>query len=76
MAESGWAGGETLIDSQGLRAVVQWTKTAEVGKKKKRKEMEKERLQEEPPANQGSTWWQNVVLLDEICRTGTHITTK
>jgi hypothetical protein len=47
-----------------------------VGKKKKRKVLEKERLQEEPLANQERTWWQNVVLLDEICLTGTHRTTK
>lgn len=38
--------------------------------------MEEERLQEEPPANQENTWWQNVVLLDQICWTGTHKTTQ
>lgn len=60
----------TLIDSKGLRAVVKVpenSKSGEKRKKKKGKEMDTERLQEEPPANQESTWWQNVVLLDQIC---------
>jgi hypothetical protein len=61
------------LNQKGLRR----RKQRKWGEKKKEqikiKRAEQERLQEQPPANQGRTWWQNAVLLDEICWARTHI---